>query len=873
MNLNKGLTPSPVFSIILYQNKAEENRVNKTDYLTTVATLNGALRDACSVITPSIVIEMSSFPTFNYVGIPTFNRYYFVQNITSITKNLWRIDLRADVLMTYKTGINALHAITARQEFDFNNLLTDNEMPVENGMKFTSTYVDLALDITKFNVVTKKYRYVLTAFSDFTTTATRKDFEKTFLTNAKYLMNDEQVTTFLKKLNTPDFKTSLENVFANTPMEGLVSLRAYPFDIGALWNTAGQEPDDIIIGSYTMNAKGYLYVVNPDEKCTIKIAQFRPPVNVTWREYSDELTLYLPFYGFTDIDAAEFYTSDHYEVYYIIDFDTGVTTINIYRKEDNQDLKLVRTLSTSIAIDIALSATNAAETVKNVLNFGMMTALTIGTTVATGGAATPAITGAIMGAGREISSMQQRIHRGTNAGGAWGGVKSPLRPYLITAKRKYVEPEHYATLHGRPSRKGVTLGSQHGFTKIDDVHIEGTGFESITQDEKTLLETQLKNGVIFEKIKLATPTGLTFNSTAITLSWDAVENAEQYEIYLNSELFATTEDIVLTLTDYDNVPDGIVNVRVRATAYSFESSDFSAEISFNHHVPLNAPVISAVGSVVSWNAVPNAVLYRVYLKNFEGLTAEYSVENATSTDISTMWEGMSDGDVYVAITANPGTGSFEWSVSPRSNQITVVKAPSTVTLEAGTYKWKDNVALADISQDLEFTSNNTSYHIIEANETRAVITYTDSYMAAVYNNGAWANTAYQTITLDTDQTVSAEFYKWAITDGNLVKQATGETWLLNDSDALTQSNQDFASLNFTSDSQSFVRIVRQYDNRPIPPVNSLLYYKSDGTYVTAVYTNDDGIAFWNRQAYRTLTFETAPTGDLLTWLQANGTKQ
>lgn len=322
-----------------------------------------------------------------------------------------------------------------------------------------------------------------------------------------------------------------------------------------------------------------------------------------------------------------------------------------------------------------------------------------------------------------------------------------------------------------------------------------------------------------------------------------------------------------------------------------------------------------------------------------------------------------------------------------------------VTLEEGTYKWKDNVTLIDIDQDIEFTSNNTQYTIIKSNEGRAVITYTTSYMAAVYNNGAWTNEAYKTITLSTDQqvsqefytwftanankvytleagtykfvnsptspdadlqetaienvkgyyltannvyatetknvyqidvqttdtglasltiyidvtagvttynlfdgetenpswhtndftatdttklkilvveqniAVSPEFYKWAITDGNLVKQAAGETWVLNDSDALTESNQDFTSLNFTSDSQSFVRILRQYNNSPIPPVNSLLYYKSDGTYVTAVYTNDDGIAFWNRQAYRTLTFATPPTGDLLTWLQANGTKQ
>lgn len=32
-------------------------------------------------------------------------------------------------------------------------------------------------------------------------------------------------------------------------------------------------------------------------------------------------------------------------------------------------------------------------------------------------------------------------------------------------------------------------------------------------------------------------------------------------------------------------------------------------------------------------------------------------------------------------------------------------------------------------------------------------------------------------------------------------------------------------------------------------------------------------ASWVNQAYRTITFLEPPTGDLLTWLQANGVKQ
>lgn len=34
-----------------------------------------------------------------------------------------------------------------------------------------------------------------------------------------------------------------------------------------------------------------------------------------------------------------------------------------------------------------------------------------------------------------------------------------------------------------------------------------------------------------------------------------------------------------------------------------------------------------------------------------------------------------------------------------------------------------------------------------------------------------------------------------------------------------------------------------------------------------------GNNIWNDQKYRTITFSTPPTGNLLTWLQANGTKQ
>ena len=72
-------------------------------------------------------------------------------------------------------------------------------------------------------------------------------------------------------------------------------------------------------------------------------------------------------------------------------------------------------------------------------------------------------------------------------------------------------------------------------------------------------------------------------------------------------------------------------------------------------------------------------------------------------------------------------------------------------------------------------------------------------------------------------------------------------------------------VNFTSNNSSFVAI--EANTMSVGP-ESVSYYTDD--------TNDIIVCesgTWTDTAYRTVTFETAPTGDLLAWLQANATKQ
>ena len=123
--------------MILYHNNAEQNRLDKTNFLENVSTLNGYLRDKTSITNPSIIIEMNDFPTFNYVFLPKFNRYYYVTNIISIATNLWQIDMHVDVLMSYKDKILLQSAIIERNEYEWDPYLIDSSLPVSKEPNIT----------------------------------------------------------------------------------------------------------------------------------------------------------------------------------------------------------------------------------------------------------------------------------------------------------------------------------------------------------------------------------------------------------------------------------------------------------------------------------------------------------------------------------------------------------------------------------------------------------------------------------------------------------------------------------------------------------------------------------------------------------------
>ena len=94
---------------------------------------------------------------------------------------------------------------------------------------------------------------------------------------------------------------------------------------------------------------------------------------------------------------------------------------------------------------------------------------------------------------------------------------------------------------------------------------------------------------------------------------------------------------------------------------------------------------------------------------------------------------------------------------------------------------------------------------------------------------------------------------------------TSETWVLNKTLNLGTTAWIY-NIEFSSDGVTGNVFSHHY----LDGITDNLWYGIDNTEngVPVYYNNA-----WVAEAYRTITFSTSPTGDLLTWLQQNGTKQ
>lgn len=106
------------------------------------------------------------------------------------------------------------------------------------------------------------------------------------------------------------------------------------------------------------------------------------------------------------------------------------------------------------------------------------------------------------------------------------------------------------------------------------------------------------------------------------VSWDPIENAEQYEIYNYGELLITISD-----TRYELIASNPTSFSIRVKAIgggNLTDSDLSNTITY-YITRLASPEIAVIDTTVYWNGILNADYYEIYVNN----TLRYTTTSTT----------------------------------------------------------------------------------------------------------------------------------------------------------------------------------------------------------------------------------------------------
>ena len=300
-----------------------------------------------------------------------------------------------------------------------------------------------------------------------------------------YTIDAANMATFANYLLSGGFSEATLKKLYSSPMEAILCLNYFPFT-----PDAAATPTEISIGKAGTGANGCLLDAQYVElDCgTVDIEPYYG--SCLDQSPNTTITLVLPYCNAVDIDADEF-MGKTVGVVYKIDCYTGACLAIVTADGD-----VLLQVAGIVANPLPISASNYSSIVGSIATVAV-TAVGAMVAIGTGGVGTPAaiaLAGGVAAAG--VSGvMNAKIHYNHGGSGGMGtGLFGVQKPYLIIKRPRQCLPENNNNYQGYPSFVTKVLGNCYGFTKINEIHLDGI---SATDTEKKELESILKGGVWF----------------------------------------------------------------------------------------------------------------------------------------------------------------------------------------------------------------------------------------------------------------------------------------------------------------------------------------------------------------------------------------
>ena len=203
-------------------------------------------------------------------------------------------------------------------------------------------------------------------------------------------------------------------------------------------------------------------------------------------DYIDtEIQIFLPFVGFVQLSPKELVGAT-VNLKGTVDVVTGTIMYMLWR--DNQ---ILYTFSGQCSIQLPITGSNYQSLIGSIT--GLIAAAGAGVaTIATGGAAAPAVIAGIGAGANAAVNTHMNVQRSGGIGGN-AGAMGPKKPYLLITRHKPYNPSGYENFYGYPSNEKVTLKNCHGYTRIKDVIVNNI---PATSTELAEIENILKGGII-----------------------------------------------------------------------------------------------------------------------------------------------------------------------------------------------------------------------------------------------------------------------------------------------------------------------------------------------------------------------------------------
>ena len=523
--------------VILYQNTAESSRLDKSSFLELMGEFEGFLRESSSLLNPTITFEMPNeglslvideddeeiatpdsdvvvdsdvFMRFNYAYIPDFQRYYYVTDIQIIRSHLFRVSFAVDVLMSFKDYLLSLSGFIERNEFSYDDDLSDSLKPFEEKASVTIEQAESGNIQFSVDAEWLDYNFVvnmLVCNANFKGGAIEKPFSigdmmdpETFQAgnSIPYAITNNKVAQVLYRAVKGQDGDKVEP-FIN-------SVVAFPFNIPLRDNATLQkvwyeDSTKILKTQAGLDLEGYIPKANTSDYLIAGYVNVPPVSSFADLPPYRRIEVYMPFYGWHELDLMK--TSGHrLAVYYVANYIDGSAMVYLH---DVTTATLIFSSSCQLGNKIPVTKTNLQEieVSKNALNSQLAinlvsSALNIGIGSFSGNPFS--IAKGISNIGSSFanyvnSNASLFHHASVSFGGGAMGLYSPLRVQIRTTRfNTSIDDEGaYAKLYGKPLYQTRLLSTLSGFTTIPQIHLEDLpAFSSEREDIARLL----KDGVI-----------------------------------------------------------------------------------------------------------------------------------------------------------------------------------------------------------------------------------------------------------------------------------------------------------------------------------------------------------------------------------------